>query len=122
MSAGAFEFGKYEANDAKVWSVRVQPETKAFTSVSTPNDYAAGSITQGIGRLKTRKSPKALGVHPRNITVAFGTDVPTGYEANAIEKITVFTSAAWDAYLVGNTGTYLDKTVTIVGKFPEFTK
>jgi hypothetical protein len=122
MSAGVFEFGKYEAEDLKIWSVRMQPETKAFTSASAANDYAIGSITQGVGRLKTRKSPKALGLHPRTVTVAFGSDVPTGYEANAIEKIVVFTKAAYDAYLVGNSGTYLGKAVTIVGKFPEFIK
>jgi hypothetical protein len=120
MSAGVFEKGKYEANDGKVWPVRVQPETKAFTDGTNANVYAVGSITQGIGRLGLRKGSKQLGLHPRTVSFVFTGTPPTGYKAGARQILPVFTQAAWDAYLDGNTGTYLGAPIEIVGKFPEF--
>jgi hypothetical protein len=122
MSAGAFEKGKYEGNDGKVWPVRVQPETKAFTSATEANDYAAGSITQGIGRLKVTKGKREFGLHPRTVSFVFTATPPTGYKAGTVYTIPVFTVAAWDAYLDGNSGTYLGVAIEIVGVFPEFKK
>lgn len=120
MSAGAFESGKYEANNGNIYAVRVQPETKALTLAETANAYPSGAVDQK-GRFplnlggKRRKPFSA-----RSVSIRFTATPPTGYKANSIIRLPIFTQTLYDLITANSTtGTYLGVAVEVVGKSAE---
>ncbi len=120
MSAGAFEFGLYESNAGQRYTVRVQPETKAFAFGALTNSYPTGTA-DFPGRYplnlggKRRKPFSA-----RSVSIRFTTTPPTGYKANSIIRIPIFRAALYDAISEGVTNcTYLGVACEVVGKSAE---
>lgn len=122
MSAGVFEDGKYEADDGKIWKVKVQPETKGLTIDSVPNAYPAEALTAGLPRLTLKKGRKSAGVRPRYVTVLLtenGAGAKADYLANTKHNVVVFDSDVFSTYELQETGTYLGIACKIVFKSGE---
>jgi len=124
MSAGKFDLdGKYGSDAGNIYRCRPQPETKDMTLGGESNAYPAGAITAGLGSLTLTKSRRALGIIPRSVTVRM-TAAPTGGQADyegigTSHNVVVFDQAQFDAYGIGDTGTYLGTAVVIDFKQPE---
>jgi hypothetical protein len=119
MSAGAFVIGgKYQADDSKIYNVRVQPETVA-ADIGGTNALPSGNITAGLPSAQVGSGRKTIGVHCRGVRVRFTGTVPDGYLPRSITFIPILTKARFDAITRGTTGTYLDNDVVVVGKVPE---
>lgn len=123
MSAGSFSLLKYVTTSGAVIPIRAQPETALLSLGGGVNVSGTGSQTPGFPIAKVSGSRRAYGVHARTVTVRFLT-APTsgGYAAGGLTRLPVFTQAVWDAYSIGNEGTYLGGTVRFVGKRPEIIK
>jgi hypothetical protein len=120
MSAGAFEAGKYEANNGNIYAVRVQPESKGLVLGSLTNTYPTAATDQS-GRFALNLGGKRRRpFSARSVSVRFTATPPTGYLPNGILKIPVFRPAFYDGVTVGSTtGTYLGVAVECVGKSAE---
>lgn len=117
MSAGQFVRSRYQANDGEIYPIRVQPETVS-ANIGAANTAPAGATTQSQFA-KARKGVREYGIGARSVTVAFTGALPDGYAANQSYRIPVLTAAAFDAAVVGGTGTYLAAPIEIVSKTPE---
>lgn len=120
MSAGQFEFGRYQSSAGEIYTVRVQPETKAFAVGALTNSYPTGTATV-LGRYplnlggKRRKPFSA-----RSVSIRFTGAVPDGYAANSVIRIPIFRPEFYDAISIGATaGTYLGVACEVVGKSAE---
>lgn len=119
MSAGAFQLGRYEGNDnAKIYPIRVQPETIAAELGGTANAGPSGALTEEI-LVKVSRSSRGYGVRPRKVSFRFTGGVPAGYAAGQSYSIPVLQEATWDGVSTGATGTYLGEAIQIIGKSPE---
>lgn len=110
MSAGAFEEGKYEADDGKIWRCKVQPETKGLSIGSVENAYSATAFTSGLPRLKISTTRRQQGVRPRYVRVvltANGTGTKAEYLSGTTHDIVVFQKSVFETYELQETGTYL---------------
>lgn len=127
MSAGSFDLeGKYESDSGNVYACRPQPESAELTLDGTANAYPAGDVDGDLGTLTLRKTRRSFGVVPRTVTVRFTAD-PGGPQADYLGEgstlsIPVFTPAAYAAYGLGQTGTYLGTAVSFVSKSPELVR
>jgi hypothetical protein len=119
MSAGAFATGaKYEADDGKIYNVRVQPETLE-ANVGGANGSPTGAVTSGLPSAQVGSGRKTIGVHCRGVRLRFTESVPDGYKPNSIVFIPILVKSRWDAVSRGSAGVYLGLEVTVVGKVPE---
>lgn len=110
MSAGPYETGKYEADDGKIWNVKVQPETKGLTIDGTANAYPAEAATAGLPRLKLSVTRRSVGIRPRYVTIeltANGTGAYAEYTSGTRHSIVVFDPVAYADMALQDTGTYL---------------
>ena len=125
MSAGSFEVGRYEQdNAANIWECRVQPETKGLTLSAAANAYPVATATANLPTLEiSKRSNRGFGVKPRTVTVrltADGTGDTGDYlGTGTLFTIPVFTESVWDGYAKGQTGTYLGIACEFVNKSPE---
>lgn len=118
MSAGAFQYSKYETNSGAVLRCRIQPETLSFTVSSVTNAATAAAIdTPGSARM-TGGSRK-FGVTARAIYISFDDNPPTGYKAGVTYPVPALQEAIYNAAETAETGTYLGETCRIVGRRAE---
>lgn len=122
MSAGAYEGGKYLADDGKVWRCKVQPETKGLTIGGVANAYPTDAFTTGLPRLTVSKSRKQQGVRPRYVTVvltANGTGATAEYLSGTKHNVVVFDKDVFETWELQQTGTYLGINCQLVFKSGE---
>lgn len=117
MSAGSFTRTKYEADDGTILSARTQPET-LLANIGGANSAPAGAVN-GLGSAKMRGGRREIGVKARRVRVAFTTTVPTNYKEDTVLEIPILTKALYDSISIGATGTYLENSVTVIGKTAE---
>lgn len=118
MSAGNFDLAKYELDDGTtIVPVVVQPETMALTNGTLANDEPAGAVNLSL-RAKTRKGNTEYGIGCRCISLRWNGAPPTGYSAGSL-TVPILTVAAYAAYNVGDSITYLGATADVIGKKPE---
>lgn len=119
MSQGSFEISRYEASFANfIMPIRVQPETVSLTDGTVPNDPPAGATDLPLFA-RARKGNTEYGVGARSITISFAPgSEPTGYSGDSL-NVPVLTEAAFAAYSIGDTVTYLGATGTVVGRKSE---
>lgn len=118
MSAGEFEFTKYERDDGAIHNVRVQPETLALTIASTANTAPTGAVT-AAGSAQVGAGRRGYGIHTRFITVRFTGTFPDGYKGTPISRIPILQKSVYDGFQAGATGTYLGQPISVVSKSPE---
>lgn len=118
MSAGEFIRAKYQANNGDIYECRVQPETLLLTLNAISNDEPAGDINMST-TARTRGSRRRFGVTARKVTLAWTGSPPSGYKDDELISVPVMTSATFDSYDKGQTGTYLGAAVEFVSKTNE---
>jgi hypothetical protein len=127
MSSGAFERSRYECTaDSRIYRIRVQEETLEATFGGTANSApaapaAGAAANKGTGSVRVGGSNQ-LGIRARSVTIAWDTDPPDGYKEQGVVKIPVLTLAAWNAWTLDATGTYLETAATILGRQDEQVK
>jgi hypothetical protein len=123
MSSGAFELAKYETDKGQIVPIRVQPETEGLTLNGGANTQAAGSQTPGFPQATHSGSYRRAGTHARTVTVRM-LAVPSGTQIaiGSLIRLPVFKRDVWDAYSIGNEGTYLGAACRFAGKRAEVVK
>lgn len=116
MSAGPYVLAKYTTDKGGICNIKIQPETQAF---SLQGAIAAGAVNQEASAI-ANGSRRQYGVKARSVRVRFTATAPDGYDPDAILRIPIITQTAWAAIDKGETGTYLDVAVVVVGKTPEY--
>lgn len=121
MSAGPFVITNYESTEltGSIMPCKVQPETLLLFAGGVANSGSASAITLPL-RVNVSGGNQEYGVKPRKVTITF-TDpgaIPAGYTGDDL-VIPVMTQAAYDAYLVGVSGTYLGSPIQIISRSPE---
>lgn len=125
MSAGAFEFTRYEYNGgAIIRRIRVQPETLGLTLGGAANTAPAGALAPvGLETLKFRSGNRGFGVKPRTVTVkltANGTGSTGDYLGEGTtHTIPVLQESVWQGYAAEQVGTYLGIACEFVTKSNE---
>lgn len=117
MSAGSFTRTKYESDDGTILNARVQPETLT-ANIGGANTAPAGAVN-GLGSAKMRGGRREIGVKARRVRVVFTAGAPADYKPDTTLEIPILTKARYDAIAIGSTGTYLEGTVTVIGKTAE---
>jgi len=118
MSFGAFTLTRYEANDGKIFPIRVQPETLTATIGGVANAAPTTAIGSGLPSALARGGRRVIGVKARKITASFATP-PAGYKSGGLLQIPVLTEALWDAAVLGDVVVYNTATGQVVGKSQE---
>lgn len=115
--AGKFTRSRYEADDGKIYAVRVQPET-----ITTANPAPTAALTPGLPSAKVGKGIRGYGVGTRYITAKWTGTVPDGYDANGVLRIPILTIAAYTGIALNSTFTYLGQPTVVIGKTGERVK
>jgi hypothetical protein len=123
MSAGEFEFTKYESTElnGQIMSIKVQPETLLLFVNGVANSAPEGEITLSL-RASVSNNVGEYGVRCRRVSVEWTDAAPDGYDPSGIITLPVLTQAAYLAYTLGSTGNYLGQQVRVVGRSPERAK
>ncbi len=117
MSAGEFQYSRYESNTGTIYRIRVQPETLQAT-IGSANAAPTGAI-DGQGTVRVGGGNRQFGIKARSVTVKFTADPPDNYAENQLYRIPILQETLWDAINLGDTGTYLGTAIEVVGKSPE---
>lgn len=118
MSAGAFQYSKYEIDSGGIYRIRVQPETLALVLNSTTN-LAPSSDISGVGTVRTGAGNRSFGIRPRLVSIRFTVALPDGYKAGGIIRLPWLVFSGWSALANGMTGTYLGEAVELVSRTGE---
>lgn len=118
MSAGNFIRTFYEADNAEIHPLRLQPETLGATFDSVDNDAPEGPATSEISAQVTG-SRRGLGLFARYVTVAFTATPPAGYALGQRYRITVPSLSVFTAIAPNSEGTYLGIATQVISKSPE---
>lgn len=117
MSAGPFQYSKYQATGGGIYRIRVQPETLQL-NVGGANSAPGGEINQA-GTVRARGSRRSFGIVARGFSLRFTGAPPSGYAPGRTLVVPVLTPARWNDVNLGDEGTYLGANVQVVGKIPE---
>lgn len=107
MSTGNFIVVGYSDNQNRIWKAYVQPETLTLTVNGVSNAAATGAPT--LPTLDLKRSSKARGLLPRQVTVqltADGSGAAQGLRKGTRHTIVCFRRSAFDACVPGRSGTY----------------
>lgn len=118
MSAGAFTFTFYGADNSDIHPIRLQPETLTATFDSVTNAAATGPADSKIV-VNATGSRRGNGLFARYVTVRFTATPPTGYLAGQTYKIVVPLSSVFNGITRGSVGTYLGVATQVISKTPE---
>lgn len=124
MSSGGFITVNYQANTGILHPIRVQPETILLDiggGVNVVPSEPAGVVKSNISS-RVSGGRRGLGLFARMVRIQFGNadgDQPTGYQVRGIITLPILTQALYDAITRSDTGTYLTKTIKVVGLVPE---
>lgn len=118
---GPFSNSKYESSIGTfVYPIKVQPETLAFEAGGQINTAPAATTTANLPSATVSKSRRSIGVHPRTVSVKVtSTGVNAANAVNSIIQIPILSKVAYAAFKKGDTGTYQDDAVIVVGKNEE---
>lgn len=119
MSAGAFETSRYEDDNLNIRRIRVQPETLLLTINGTANSAPAGAIDSGYASAQVSQGRRSLGCNARLVRVRFSGAPPTGYKPDSVITLPWLQQASYAALNPGQTGTYLETPIVLVGKTAE---
>lgn len=127
MSAGGFNTTRYQANNGVIHPIRIQPETAALVIGGTTNTIKAVEAGETKSQISARVngSRRGFGLFTRIVRVQFGdTDgaAPDGYQTGGTISLPILTSDFYDAISAGDTGTYLDKVITVTGLAAEVSR
>lgn len=118
MSAGSFVQSKYQSDTGDVHVIKVQPETIAATLGGTANAAVAGAI-DSVFAAEVNRGARAYGLRPRKVTVAFETDVPTGYRPYTSLSIPVLSASVFAGVSPGDTVSYAGGSGVVTSKSGE---
>jgi hypothetical protein len=122
MSAGAFEFTRYQVTGLagnQIMIARVQPETLGLVLGGANNEPGGATVTLPL-RVNISGNANSLGVKPRTVSLRWTGAPPAGYSANGVLVVPILSEALWESVDPGiTTGTYLGTAVRVVGKGPE---
>lgn len=121
MSAGIFTKTQYAGDGgARIYAIRVQPETLALTIGTVANAAPAGPVTE-IVSAKVSGGRRTSGLSARKVRVEFsGTSAPVGYEASGTITLPILSPTVYAGINKGATGTYLGSPIVVLGKTPEY--
>lgn len=119
MSAGAFEIYNYKTDGDILVPIRLQRETTEATFGGSINASPSGTPSSGYPSALVSKSKRAIGIHPRTVTVRITAGLPTGYLANQTYRIPCLNDTVYAAAVKGAAAGYLGGTGKVVGKSPE---
>lgn len=113
---GPFQIGKYEADDGKIYPIRIQPETL----VTDVNAEPAGGITEDQFA-HARYSARKYGVFARyvSLTAQIGTGEGPYATATTTAHLPILSKASFDAIVIGETVTYQGVAFTVASKHKE---
>lgn len=120
MSAGNFVRSRYQTsseNGGGIHPIRVQPETLALVIGGVTNSATTDAIDRQT-TARSRKGSNAYGVGARCVVLEFTGASPDGYSGDPV-AVPVMTPAAFTAYTVGSTGTYLGEAVEVISRIAE---
>lgn len=119
MSAGAFESSRYEDDNLNIRRIRVQPETLLLTINGTANSAPAGAVDSGYASAQVSQGRRSLGCNARLVRVRFSGTPPTGYKPDSVITLPWLQQSSYAALNPGQTGTYLETAIVLVGKTAE---
>ena len=123
MSAGPFLKRGYEANDGKMFPIRIQPETITLDIAGNVNTAGALAGEPGLPSVDVGKSRRSNGVHARLVRFKFTGTPPAGYTPNSTLTLPILKPETYNALSDGATGTYTllgqSHAIEYVGKTPE---
>lgn len=113
---GPFQIGKYEADDGKIYPVRIQPETL----ITDFNAEPAGGITEDQFA-HARFSGRKYGVFCRSAVLGkqLGTGEGPYVTGNTYARIPILSKASYDAVVIGETITYQGNAFVVISKHAE---
>lgn len=118
MSQGRFTQTRYQSNQtARIYNIRVQPETLALVLDGTTNNPPSGEVTEAVSA-RARGSRRQFGITARAVAVEFTGALPDGYADEPL-TVPIMTPALYESVSIGTTGTYLGEAVRVVGLRPE---
>lgn len=123
MSAGPFTRSRYQAswNTARIYPIRVQPETIAIAQSGAPtvtNAPPTEDITEEPSAVVS-KPKNGLGLGPRKFTLELVGTPPTGYTAGSQITVPILTETFYNDTPRNSIVTYLGTTWEVVSKTPE---
>lgn len=125
MSTGDFTRSKYQANDGKIFPVKLQPETIQLTLGGVANTPPVGDVLSGLPTVKVSTGAREFGVRPRGVVIELTATGGVGFadyaEGNKY-RVTVLTEELWDAAAAEQVGTYLGIACKVSSKYPELIK
>jgi len=120
MSAGPMLFTRYQADDGKIFPVRINEETSSAVLAGQTNTPPEGQPGSGLPSARVGAGRRSFGVNCRGVRVVFDETIPDNYKEGVPIFIPVLRKAVYDAIPSRNgSGTYLGNSVRIVGKVPE---
>lgn len=118
---GSYIFSGYASTDnpAKVYPIRVQPETIALVINGISNDAPSGGTTEQVSA-KVSGKRRSFGVNARTVTIEFVGTAPTGYKVAQPIRLPILKPDVYAGILKNQSGNYLGSTIRVVGKRPEY--
>lgn len=120
MSAGEFTTTGYTldtGNGGGIATIKVQPETLLASINSVANGGTATTPTLPV-RARARGGNNEYGIKARTVTLRFTGTPPEGYSGDDV-SIPVMDESTYASWSLGQTGTYLETAVEVVGRSPE---
>lgn len=122
MSAGKFIDAKYQANDGKIYPIRIQPETKTTLIGGDDNNEPIQDFTGGLPTVKVSGGRRGFGVHPRGVVLELqenGSGVTAEYKAGQKYRVPILTTGVWNGINKGDDALYLGLDAKVKSKYPE---
>ena len=118
---GSYTFSGYASTDdpAKIYPIRVQPETIALVIDQIANDAPTGGTTESVSARVSGKR-RTFGCNARTVSVQFTGTPPTGYKAGQVIRLPILKPDVWQGIVKNQTGSYLGVAIRVVGKKPEY--
>ena len=117
MSSGSFVTSKYELDDGRIVSIRIQPET-----ITTVNTVPSAAYTANMPSAKVSKGKREIGIGARYITIKWTGTIPDGYKETGLVKVPILQKSVFDGLSKGDSFTYLGGTAQVVSKAQESIK
>lgn len=119
MSAGKFDLFNYVTNAGHVVAIKLQPETLEATIGGSINASPPGTVDSEFPSALVSKSRRAIGIHPRTVTIRSTGSLATGYKADQLYTIVVCGKTVWDGIAKNQAANYLGGTGKVVSKTDE---
>lgn len=121
MSAGSFSRSRYAGDGGtRIYKIRVQPETLLLSINSVVNAAPVGAVTEVISA-KASGGRRTSGLSARKVRIAFTAgNAPAGYSEGDPITLPILSPTVYNGIVPGQTGTYLDAPIEVIGKTPEY--